>query len=1582
MGVSTEKQVIGKLGATTLKRDSVVVDVNLPLERTCVNCKATFNDGKVLQCSACHTGTYCSKKCQEADWREHKVVCKAIRTLENRRKERCRLDREELRGTVQELSTKDRKKLVRLVGEKCVIPITLDGKGCDALWDTGAQVSLIQDNWLNKNFPDKRVRKLKELFDEAYIDKELVISSASGGLIDIVGWVAFDVVAGQGTGVSSVPFIITSSPIGCPVLGYNVIPFLCDNHACSPNAIFQDMKAEDSESLVEMFRRGQDGEVGVVRAGRRNVVIKPGSCEVLKCFVRSGGARGGEIAIFNPGELFHRDGIEAPESLVKLERGQSSSFNVPVKNKSSSPIVVRKGSCLGSLISVRSVVTLRPPETYVTDDETSDSGTSERIGVSRIVCSEADAVPQDGDSWDPEVELDKELLTPDQVQRVRQMLREECKAFARDDDDVGCAPELELDLKLLDKEPVQQPYRRLPPPLYTEVKDYILDLLNKGWIKKSDSNYSSPMVAVRKRDNSLRLCIDYRALNQKTLASQRPIPRIQETLDQLMGNRWFSCLDQGKAYHQGFVKPECRPLTAFITPWSLYEWVRIPFGLSQCPGAFQSFMEEVLWDLRDKTCIPYLDDVLVYSPNFESHLEAVRAVLRRLGEKGIKLKPRKCVLFRNEVRFLGQLVGESGHKMDPADLEAVVSLKEQRPKTVGEVRHLVGLLGYFRKYIPDFSRRAKPLYELLTKQEDQQPKKGRQKAKTSQGQASSKQPVTWTEIHQTRLEELIDVLTSPQVMAFPDFSAPFILHTDASNEGLGAILYQRQNDKLVVIAFGSRTLSPAEKNYHLHSGKLEFLALKWAVCDRFRDYLYYAPHTDVYTDNNPLTYVLTSAKLDAVRQRWIADLADFNLNLFYKPGSLNTDADVLSRLPLDFEEYIQRCTRAADQEQVRAMMGGQGIADLAGINCQFFKIAEDMVVDGTKLERMSAEEIRAAQDDDIELQRVKYWCCQGNKPTAKQLQKESPRIKAWLRDFSRFKIDEDGVLKRSCRLKDGSTAMQLCLPKKYHGLVIQELHVEMGHPGADRVISLARDRFHWPGLAKDISHYVTKVCKCLKDKRPSRPRRAEMKSIQATHPFEIVSVDYMHLERSKGGYEYLLVIIDHFTRFAQAYPTRNKSGRTAADKLFNEFMPRFGFVDRLHHDQGGEFENSLFKRLQEHCGVTHSRTTPYHPQGNGKCERMNRTLLDMLRTLDSKQKQDWKAQVNRLVHAYNCIRHESTGFSPFKLLFNRSPRLPVDLIFGLDCHGRGTADQWLTGMQDAYRMAQEKASKAAGKAKRHYDKGLRSAGLKPGDRVLVRNLSERGGPGKLRAYWEDVIHVVVRRMGEDSPVYEVKPESGIGRHRVLHRNLLFQCDELPIEAVKQEPVKPRKKRCKSRRVLNETRHVQQSSQPLERVENGSSTSSEEEMWRVRISGSTREDTVIQNRKTDTSQESGRTELSLPSAAGGSKSMEDQTLESEDLPRSDSSAGEDEEVVGRPQRTLRPRTVLTYDHLGQPSYQPAHAWQMQDPSGSNAPIPGSQTVFYQPGQQFPPQVFWPWPGEMVYGQIPPGYQMVQPPRLAQ
>lgn len=228
----------------------------------------------------------------------------------------------------------------------------------------------------------------------------------------------------------------------------------------------------------------------------------------------------------------------------------------------------------------------------------------------------------------------------------------------------------------------------------SEVKKYIQELLLKGWIIKSKSPYAAPVVCVRKKDGSLQLCIEYCLLNKKTVPDRHTLPRIQDLTDTVGGYAWFNILDQGKAYHLGFVAEGSHQFTAFTTPRGLYEWVRIPFGLSNTPAAFQRSMEEILGPLRDECCIPYLDDVLCYAKTFDKHVETIRKVLQALQCHGVKLRPEKGELFRQEVRYVGRLVSAEGVKIDPRDLKAVQTLTTKKPQTVGEVRKLTGFLSY------------------------------------------------------------------------------------------------------------------------------------------------------------------------------------------------------------------------------------------------------------------------------------------------------------------------------------------------------------------------------------------------------------------------------------------------------------------------------------------------------------------------------------------------------------------------------------------------------------------------------------------------------------------------------------------------------------------------------------------------------------------------------------------------------------------------------------------------------------------------------------------------------------------------
>lgn len=331
---------------------------------------------------------------------------------------------------------------------------------------------------------------------------------------------------------------------------------------------------------------------------------------------------------------------------------------------------------------------------------------------------------------------------------------------------------------------------------------------------------------MRKKNGSLRLCIDYRDLNRKTVPDKQPIPRIQDILDGLGGQKWFSTLDMTKAYHQGYMDESSQKYTAFSTPWALHEWLCIPFGLTNAPPVFQRYVNESLHGLRDIICSSYLDDILVYGKTFEEHLKNLETVLVRLKSEGIKLKASKCVFSKREVKYLGNIISEEGYHADPANTSQLDKYRKP-PNTIKELRSLLGFLGYYRKYVENFARKIKPLYDLLTENE----KLSHPKRKTSL--------FHWSEKHKKIVNELINILQSPKVIAFPDFSLPFIVHCDASEQGLGAVLYQRQNNALKVISYTSRPLSPAERNYHLHSGKLEFLALKWAVTERFKDYLGY-----------------------------------------------------------------------------------------------------------------------------------------------------------------------------------------------------------------------------------------------------------------------------------------------------------------------------------------------------------------------------------------------------------------------------------------------------------------------------------------------------------------------------------------------------------------------------------------------------------------------------------------------------------------------------------------------------------------------------------------------------------------------
>ena len=336
-------------------------------------------------------------------------------------------------------------------------------------------------------------------------------------------------------------------------------------------------------------------------------------------------------------------------------------------------------------------------------------------------------------------------------------------------------------------------------------------------------------------------------------------------------------------------------------------------------------------------------------------------------------------------------------------------------------------------------------------------------------------------------------------------------------------------------------------------------------------------------------------------------------------------------------------------------------------------------------------------------------------------------------------------------------------------------HDLVGHLGQDRVLELLRDRFFWPGMHMDVASYINSCPRCIR--RKTQPDTVPLHNIEAIQPLELVHLDYLQIEPSKGNTENVLIVTDHFTRYAQAYPSKSQTALATAKLLWNNFIIHYGFPNKIISDQGRNFESELLANLCEVAGVQMLRTTPYHPQTNGQCERFNSILLNMLGTLTPEQKKDWKTYVPAMVHAYNCTRNTATGYSPYYLLFGRQPRLPIDVEFGLK---RGkqqsppSKSTYVTQLSRRLRFAHKKAKQVAGRQARHkelYDRRCRGAALDIGDLVLVKKTAWKG-KHKIQDRWESDEYQVIEQPTPGIPVYKVQCIAG-GRTRVLHCNLLL-----------------------------------------------------------------------------------------------------------------------------------------------------------------------------------------------------------------
>ena len=1029
-------------------------------------------------------------------------------------------------------------------------------------------------------------------------------------------------------------------------------------------------------------------------------------------------------------------------------RPGSKRAGVALMNLSSEPVVLKKGTVIAHVKPANLVPPMLAPKNENNNAQTEEIPEKTPARIQKLF-SKLDLTGMA--NWPQESQ-----------EEMRKVFEDYHYLFALEDLELGKTGLVKHVIKLDDPKPFHERYRRIPPHQYDKVKKHLKEMVEIGAIRKSQSPWASAVVLVRKKTGELRFCIDLRKINSRTIKDAQTLPRIDDSLDSLNGAVIFTSLDLKSGYWQVEMDEDSIPYTAFtVGPLGFYECLRMPFGLTNAPATFQRLMENCLGDLHLNWCIIYLDDIIVYSKTPEEHIKRLKGVFEKLKAAGLKLKPSKCEFFKEKITYLGHVVSKEGIETDPKKIAAVKYWP--RPETVTQVRKFLGFTNYYRKFLHDYAKIARPLNKLI-----------------SGDNAKRKHTkVVWDEDCEVAFQKLKELCADTPCLAYPDYQERFKLYTDASEGGLGAVLSQVKDGIERPVAFASRTLSKSERNYDAH--KLEFLALKWAVTDRFHEYLY-GGSFEVFTDNNPLTYILSSAKLDAIGQCWVASLAPYNFSLHYNPGRKNVVADSLSRIPWANVEFQD----SMDFSLVKAFVDKGEFNSLACVEPEL--VDERLTVNMQQLVDKLAGDItkiqwRKEQEVDSKIGPVVSLVKNGQHLQYKVSKNDNAGTKVLLRFRDNLRLVE-GLLYRKWVYREHIVYLQFVLPQTFRKRTVIACHDKFGHLGMDKTLVLLQERFFWPKMNDDVRTHIRSCARCMRFKQP--PELAPMEMTETSYPLELVHMDFLTIGSKKGPVKeiHVLVVMDHFTRYAQCYITTNQTTRTVAETFYNGFLVHYGWPERLHSDQGGGFESFLIKDLCTIANVTKSRTTPYHPEGNAQAERFNQTLIKMLGTLDPEIKGKWQDWVSTMTHAYNCTRCETTGFSPYFLMFGRVPRLPIDIEYGVtqpqlvEKSRQNYARKLRARLNWAYKVAKESNEKESERQKRYYDKCVRCQKLEPGDLVLVKQKGSSGNY-KIDDKWElnpyRVEEQLLNAKGKLMPVFKLVEivQSGVPRRKTLHRNMLY-----------------------------------------------------------------------------------------------------------------------------------------------------------------------------------------------------------------
>lgn len=832
--------------------------------------------------------------------------------------------------------------------------------------------------------------------------------------------------------------------------------------------------------------------------------------------------------------------------------------------------------------------------------------------------------------------------------------------------------------------PVKQRYHFVSPAIQAILNKEVDDMLAKGVIEESKSAWSSPVLVVKKPNGKMRFCLDCRAVNKVTTKDAYPMPIIDGILASLHETVFISSIDLKDAFWQIELDPTSRDKTAFTIPGRpLYQFARMPFGLCNAPQTMCRLMDKVLPAELRQFVFVYIDDLLVVSKCFETHVDRLRAVAKCLREANLTINMAKSKFCMTEIRYLGHIVGNGCIKPDPGKVEAITNFPI--PRTIRQVRSFLGMCGWYQRYIAGYAALAAPITDLLKKHSR----------------------FSWTTEAQSAFEILKDKLTSAPVLSHPDFTKPFVVQCDASNSGVGGVLYQidDKGDEHP-IAFMSHKLNGAQRNYSVTEQEClaAILSLK-----KFRGYIEGMPFK-VVTDHASLKWLMSQKDLNGRLARWSLKLQGYDFSIEHRKGKENVVPDALSRV------YV---------EELLASDEPDGLVDL-----------DDEAFNHPDYEALKSP---ALKDPD----RLPDLQVRGNRLYIRKRH-------------------------RGSELSPDKTCWKLWIPKILTNSIIKSYHNPplSSHSGMRKTLDKIKRHYFWPNMVPEVRNFVRKCEVCKECKAPNATLRPPMgKQVSVERPWQRLYMDLLGpYPRSKSGNSMLLIVLDQYSKFVLLKPLRKASASEIIRYLKHDIFHLFGVPETIWSDNGSQFVSKEFRDLLTTYGVMHIRTATHSPQSNAS-ERVNRSILSAIRSYIAHDQQNWDVEISSIASALRNNKHDSTGYSPHYLVFGHHfvqhgscfrllreleslPESELEVLSPPDFRAL-VGDQVTKNLEAAYHRHQKT-----------YNIRSRNVSYTPGQEVFRRNFQlsnfAQGLNAKLGKQW--LKSRIIKRLG--SSMYELEDTTG------------------------------------------------------------------------------------------------------------------------------------------------------------------------------------------------------------------------------